>query len=402
MTTPPAGWYHDPQVPGQLRWWDGSTWTAHTAAVPEQGSSPERPAESSSGSSSEQSAEQAAAQSPAAGYYSTDSSGSYAGESSGMYSSAPSGAYSPSPSGEDSSREGGLSAGLIIGIIAILGVLIVGALIAFFLLLGSDDDEDGDDGDSSPTEEATEDATEDSTDESTDEPTEDATEDTTESPDTDENEETLEPEGSVSLNLDYSERATVTLPVDEAGLYHIQTSSSSGNDPMLELRDPEGREIDSVDDGGADSSNTRDAGIVAFLEPGDHEVIVSGYAGGRIDVDVLSDPIAADESELDSGDFDVSFSDDEHWVGTVDLSEGETLSVDVRGADSGEDGYLSVYLPDGSAEQNDDRGSAGPDTDNSFDPYLEAEASESGTAIIVVTGYRDRAFEGTVTVEVEG
>src|SRR6202012_717411 len=28
---PPAGWYADPQVPGQLRYWDGATWTAHTA-----------------------------------------------------------------------------------------------------------------------------------------------------------------------------------------------------------------------------------------------------------------------------------------------------------------------------------------------------------------------------------
>jgi hypothetical protein len=30
----PAAWYPDPYVPGQLRWWDGSTWTAHTAAGP--------------------------------------------------------------------------------------------------------------------------------------------------------------------------------------------------------------------------------------------------------------------------------------------------------------------------------------------------------------------------------
>lgn len=27
---PPAGWYPDPQVPGQLRYWDGTAWTAHT------------------------------------------------------------------------------------------------------------------------------------------------------------------------------------------------------------------------------------------------------------------------------------------------------------------------------------------------------------------------------------
>jgi hypothetical protein len=28
---PPAGWYPDPQVPAQLRYWDGATWSAHTA-----------------------------------------------------------------------------------------------------------------------------------------------------------------------------------------------------------------------------------------------------------------------------------------------------------------------------------------------------------------------------------
>jgi hypothetical protein len=28
--TPPAAWYPDPQVPGQLRWWGGQAWTVHT------------------------------------------------------------------------------------------------------------------------------------------------------------------------------------------------------------------------------------------------------------------------------------------------------------------------------------------------------------------------------------
>lgn len=30
-TRTPAGWYHDPQDPGHMRYWDGRQWTDHRA-----------------------------------------------------------------------------------------------------------------------------------------------------------------------------------------------------------------------------------------------------------------------------------------------------------------------------------------------------------------------------------
>jgi hypothetical protein len=32
--TPPAGWYDDPEAPGNLRWWDGQAWTEHRQPGP--------------------------------------------------------------------------------------------------------------------------------------------------------------------------------------------------------------------------------------------------------------------------------------------------------------------------------------------------------------------------------
>lgn len=47
----PAGWYNDPNIAGQLRYWDGSTWTGHTspAAAPPPHTGPAGPAFSYAG-----------------------------------------------------------------------------------------------------------------------------------------------------------------------------------------------------------------------------------------------------------------------------------------------------------------------------------------------------------------
>lgn len=41
---PPAGWYADPSVPGQQRYWDGARWTEHTAPAVAPPPAPQAPA----------------------------------------------------------------------------------------------------------------------------------------------------------------------------------------------------------------------------------------------------------------------------------------------------------------------------------------------------------------------
>lgn len=41
--TPVAGWYHDPEVPGRYRYWDGARWTEHLAAPPTATPAPPQP-----------------------------------------------------------------------------------------------------------------------------------------------------------------------------------------------------------------------------------------------------------------------------------------------------------------------------------------------------------------------
>ncbi|PPF79791.1 hypothetical protein C5B96_12180 [Subtercola sp. Z020] len=43
MSAPPPGWYPDPTVPGNTRWWDGTRWTHHMPVPPAQRATPAAP-----------------------------------------------------------------------------------------------------------------------------------------------------------------------------------------------------------------------------------------------------------------------------------------------------------------------------------------------------------------------
>ena len=40
---PPAGWYHDPQEPSVLRYWDGDRWTTDMQPAPQRASAQPEP-----------------------------------------------------------------------------------------------------------------------------------------------------------------------------------------------------------------------------------------------------------------------------------------------------------------------------------------------------------------------
>ncbi len=81
-------------------------------------------------------------------------------------------------------------------------------------------------------------------------------------------------------------------------------------------------------------------------------------------------------------------------------SRSAAVTIDVRGED-GDDPVLDVLLPDGTTEHNDDRGPDGPDSGNTFDPYLEFDVDEGGTMVIMITGWADSAVDGEVTLEID-
>ncbi|WP_300342809.1 DUF2510 domain-containing protein [Nesterenkonia sp.] len=351
-----AGWYPDPYGPG-TRYWDGQRWTEQSSppgqSVPNGQNGPQPQAEQPSNYTPPHRAE-------------------------------------ASPYGESSGLDGAALG--VVGVLALVLVLALGGLIAV-LATSHQNTTPSWDLDEAAGPQLQEPAPEDAA--SPEETTPEEPEETMRSQPAEED-TSLVLGQPVQLSLSRHTPEQATLTVEEPGPYHIYTTSSGTVDPVLDIYGPAASH--SADDGGSPSSNGRDAGLRLSLEPGEYEIEVSEYYGDPAEVTLTAESVEFEE--ISTGRHDFSVAPGEEWVRVIDVSALDTLTVDVRSSDGDGDAVLEASLPGGLVEDNDDRGSRGPDTGNVFDPYLQLDAPEDGTATIIISGYSGQPVEGEVRIEV--
>ena len=413
MSTP-AGWYPDPQQQDQLRYWDGAAWTEHQA--PAQGAAPmggdpasgAAPGPTDGGFGAASAPPQGATgfgaasapQQHGAGYGSAPAPGTAdqtapygTGDPAMQYGTQPAGYGPPGAGAPGYGAPGGYGPGgpggpggkpnrtpLIVGGIVGVVILVLLIVLGVKLVSGGSDDE--------PTAGPTSDPT---ATEETDEPTEEPTDDTPQ--DTDGG--TLAVGSATEVQVAGGSRASLALTVTDAGPLRIYTNSGDDMDPVLSVLDAQGTEVAGDDDTEYQSENSFDASLVLPGTPGDYTVLVEDYWGTDGSIQVLAEPVEADELSVGEVSFDLT--GDQVFEGLLEVEPG-TYVLDVA---SDADPTMTVIAPGGESASSDDRSGDDPDTENDLDPYLEVEVSEEGMLLVSIEEYWGDDVSGTLTISKE-
>jgi hypothetical protein len=263
-----AGWYSDPSgVPGQLRWWDGARWTDHVtpdpAAVPAAAGAPG----AADGHAGEDGDAEPSQPPPPTG--TPDPAPAWGGESSGTWGSADTArpawqVDTPVPTSGSSVRTG-LIVAAVVGVV-VLGV--VALLVIGVLRTGSVTFSDGGDGAFDAAGEW--------------------------------DGETVDG-GRLVVGQSVSDRVPdggafeATVEIADPGTYVVDARGTDDFDGMLELYGPDGDLLAENDDRGERyvervGGEWLDPLLELDLEPGQHRVIVRGWAGDGGEFSLTVDP----------------------------------------------------------------------------------------------------------------
>ncbi|CAM3374241.1 DUF2510 domain-containing protein [Occultella aeris] len=423
MTTP-AGWFPDPSGADQLRYWDGANWSEHVGASGSQpggfgqasapggygpasaapGHTQADPYGLATGGHAQTHAYGQNAGGPGgaglSGYaaaptaYSADTTSAYGG--SGGYAAPGTQAGAPGSAGYYGPASAPPSPNQTPVIVAVAVAVVLVIAVAVFFAYGALTDR----GEPGPTAGPT------ATSQPTSEPTPTAT--PTPTP-------TAAPTQSAPAPVTLGATTAGTLPADgtwdgvvtiaAAGVYAFIGHAEEGIDLTLTLLDGSGQQIAFNDDppGNADVlvSNRRDPLLGLYLEPGEYTVRLEEYGGYATEFDFTAALLDVVTEIPTGGAHSIAIPEDNVWLGYVPVSATGMVTVDVR-TTTDADPVLTVISPDGTYQDQDDRGSesAAQYGGSQWDPYLTFPV-EPGVYLVMVSDWTGAESEASIAVTVD-